>query len=474
MVVGEISQNREVVIIGGGPGGYHAAIRAAQHGLAVTLIEQKELGGTCLHEGCIPSKLWAYVAKEFVGIPQLAALGIQTNTPTLHINQLHQYKINIAEQLKKGVQTLCEANQIEVLKGKASFLAEDRIGVENGHQFDTYTFEKAIIATGCEYVLPAQFHIGSNHIYCSSETYQLNELPNHVLVHGNDYIAIEVASVFADLGSKVTFLLTADDFPFDVPLQKELTRICKKKKIKLIKGADIKSVVETNAGLHVIYKSKHGEVAVQVSHLYTSGIKKVNKEWLGIDRLHMQMTEDGSIAVNEKFETSVHHILAIGDVIDGPPLAVRAIKEGKHVAHMLANESSEYDFTFLPTVIHSNPPIVTVGLTEKEATTYGYEAKSTTFPLQGNGFRTLTGKREGIISVVVDVKTDIIVGMHMIGEGAVELSSTFVQLLEMVAKVEDVTFPNYAHPSVNESLLEVLEAMTGYAIHVPPRVKTKA
>ena len=219
MVVGEISQERALVIIGGGPGGYTAAIRGAQLGLSVTLIEQADIGGVCLHQGCIPSKIFTHAAAKRSETAHLQELGIGGGDDTFNLKKLLAYKTKVIDGLRLGVESLCKDNKIEIIRGKATFLAVDRIGVENGHQFDIFEFDHAIIATGSSSVMPTGMIKKGNRILLAHDVFELEEIPDLLIVLGDDYIALEVASSYAALGSKVTIIL---DNKASVPLDESI------------------------------------------------------------------------------------------------------------------------------------------------------------------------------------------------------------------------------------------------------------
>ncbi|PKR77372.1 dihydrolipoyl dehydrogenase [Halalkalibacillus sediminis] len=469
MVVGEITEERDLVIIGGGPGGYTAAIRAAQLGLQVTLVEEGDLGGVCLNRGCIPSKIWTHTSKKISEVPQMQEMGIGVSEPELDLDKLLTYKTKITEQLRTGVESLCQGNKIEVLQGKATFTKEDRIGVEYGHQFDTYIFKHAIIATGSTAVLPEGFPKARSRILLSHELFDLNEVPDHLLIYGHDYLVYEMASTYQSFGSKVT-LIQDEELDLDQAIEKELKRSFKKKKIKVIQQDSLQSIEETDEGVTIQLTDQKGKVqSIEGTHLFTSGNPIPNLDSLGINRFGVEQAESGQIVVDHTMKSTASNIYAVGDVTEGPSLAVKAIKQGKVAAEAIAGENVEADLTFLPTIIHTCPPVASVGLTEQEAKENELEYLVGQFNLNANGYAKVTGKTDGTIKVISDAKTEIILGIHMIGEGAVELSSTFVQLLEMAAKVEDIRFPLFAHPSTNEGLLEAVEALTGQAIHNPPQ-----
>ncbi|MEW9501524.1 dihydrolipoyl dehydrogenase [Jeotgalibacillus marinus] len=473
MVVGEIVEERDLVIIGGGPGGYHAAIRAAQLGLKVTIIEKDDLGGVCLTKGCIPSKLFATSAVKMEELKDLKKFGIHLDGAHFDLDVLHKEKESTIDQLKKGVQGLLQSNDIECIKGSAYFLSNDRLGVEHEHSFMVYRFTSAIIATGStREAVQAVDHIRV--LDCES-IYTVKEIPNHLIVYGDDYLALEVATTFRQLGSNVSILLSEGkhNFSFDSSINKELMRQLKKKGIKILKGMSLKSVNQQD-DVHVQTENeKMEESTLQGSHIYLTTKTVPNTTHLGIDRLEMKRDESDHLVTDEKCQTSINGIYAVGDVTMGPSLAVKAIKQGKVAAESIAGHATEMDPFFIPTVIHTNPPMAFVGLTEEQANEQYEEVNTAEFPLGGNGFATVIGKRDGLVKVVIDAKTDLILGIHMIGHGAVELASTSALALEMVARTEDLTFMHYPHPSMNEGLLEAVEALTGKAIHLSANKQVK-
>ncbi|QPA32864.1 dihydrolipoyl dehydrogenase [Thermaerobacillus caldiproteolyticus] len=477
MVVGELAHERDVIIIGGGPGGYNAAIRAAQLGLSITLIEKEELGGVCLNKGCIPSKVFAHAAQKMADIHHIDELGIELTASSFQLGKLQNYKAKVTAQLRQGVEALCKANKIELIKGRASFLAEDRIGIEAGEAFDVYQFRYAVIATGATLIPPTWIEIDHGRILNAYSIYGLETLPSHLLVYGNDYIALEVATSFRAFGSDVSLILEDgnEHFGFDSSIGRELQRILKKMKIKVYQKHRIKNVASSLDTVAVTLKTLEGEaVTVEGSHLFVSCNMKANIDELGIDRLSMKRTEQGFIDVNHKAQTSIPHIFAVGDVTGGPMLAVKAIKQGKVAAETIAGKESEVDVTFLPTIVHSLPPIASVGLTEEEAREQYNDIRIGYFPLAGNGYAGIIGQKDGLIKVISEAKSEVILGVHMIGAGAIELISSGIIGLETVVREEDFKFPFYPHPSCNEGLLEATEALQAEAIHLSPTKQRKS
>ena len=249
MVVGEITEEKDVIVIGGGPGGYHAAIRAAGLGRQVTLIEREDLGGTCLNKGCIPSKVFTHFAQEFKKTKHLKEMGMEFGEVEANLATLQHYKHKKITQLRSGVESLCKANQVEIIKGTASFLSESRIGVENGHEFSLLNFKEAIVATGGDHHYPDEIIFDEGTVLKERQVFDLEEIPRELIVYGADYISLEISSVFSTLGSRVTLILS-EELALDTSLAKELSRQLKKQKINVIKNCVLRKAGERDG--HVI------------------------------------------------------------------------------------------------------------------------------------------------------------------------------------------------------------------------------
>jgi dihydrolipoamide dehydrogenase len=474
MVVGEFAESRELVIIGGGPGGYNAAIRAAQLGIDVTLIEKEKLGGVCLNTGCIPSKVFAHAAKKYASLPHLGLLGISTENVNFDYERLLNYKDQTVNQLRNGVETLCAANKIEIIYGEANFTAENRIGVESGHQFDTYEFNYAIIAAGSSPVKTNLLSDKNGRILSADEIYNLTEMPEELIVYGSDDAALEIAFSYRNLGAEVSLILdNKEDFLFDFSINRELKRILKKQKINVHRGFKLDTIT-TDGKKASVQLDKDGEKKVITgSHVYVTTEKYADTAALGLNRFGVAMTETGFIQTDRQMRTSLEHIYAVGDMTGGPGSAVKAIKQGKTAAEVIAGLNSEADLTFLPAIVHTNPPIAAVGLTELEAKAAGYHVKASSFPYTGNSYAMITNEKSGFTKIIYDEDTSMLLGFHTIGSGATELISSGVISLEMAARDEDLNFPLYPHPSYNETILEAVEGLTGKSVHMAPVKKKK-
>ncbi|MBS4189392.1 dihydrolipoyl dehydrogenase [Bacillus sp. FJAT-49705] len=471
MVVGELAHERDLIIIGGGPGGYNAAIRASQLGLAVTLIEKDQLGGVCLNYGCIPSKVLTYGAEKYVSSHDDAELGIESKGTHFNIETLQTYKIKTIANLREGVTSLIKANKIELLHGSAFFLSEDRIGVENGDQFEVFRFKHAIIAAGCSTKQPEGIIIDNKRILDSRSITNINIVPEKLVIYGHDYIALEMAMAYNAFGSEVMLILKHDEFDFDSSINRELKRLLKKYRIQIMRSTKINEAYAEEEEVSIILQNKTGTEKISASHIFVSNLETPNTDNLGIARIGVKTTKEGFIRVDDQCRTSIAKIFAVGDITEGPSLAVKAIKQGKTAAEIIAGIPAEADFRFLPKVVHTRPPIASVGLTEEGAISQGYSIEIGQFPLSSNGYAAIIGKKEGFIKLIFDKENHMLIGMHIIGDGAIELISSGILSLEMASRDEDLLFPTYPHPSMNEGILEAVEAIKNQAIHLSPKFK---
>ncbi|MRX71834.1 FAD-dependent oxidoreductase [Bacillus lacus] len=468
MVVGELAHERELIIIGGGPGGYHAAIRASQLGKKVTLVEREALGGVCLNKGCIPSKVLAYGAERLIAMQQDHFLGISAGEHIFDLQTLMKHKDSVIQNLRQGVEGLMKANKVEVLKGSAFFLSENKIGVEGSDSYDVYSFSEGILAVGGTPVLLEDVDHAEKGVLLNPWTImELKELPQSLILYGNDYITLELAMAFHAFGSNVTIVLPEgqQSFPFDSSINKELSRILKKTGIAVVKGVHYKHAAFSEGSWTLALQGEKGPKTVEGTHLFYSLGTKPSLQNLGLDRLPIILTEEGLIETDQAGRTSIPHIFAIGDITEGPQLAVKAIQQGKTAAEVICGRNSENNHLFLPVTARTSPPIACAGLTEERAALEGYSVRTGEFALSANGYSSITGSKEGLLKVVIDGDNDMLLGVHAMGRGAIELISSGVLSLEMAARAEDLTFAAYPHPSLNEALLEAAEAFRGESIH---------
>ncbi|MFS0916481.1 dihydrolipoyl dehydrogenase [Brevibacillus sp. 179-C 1.1 NHS] len=479
MVVGEVAVETDVVVIGGGPGGYAAAIRLGQLGQSVVLIEKEVLGGVCLNRGCIPSKALIHTAGEYHKLSSLNKLGIQlpTGEATFHMPSWQAWKSSIVSQLNKGVDHLCQANGVTVVKGTATFLSSDRIGVETGRDFETYKFKQAIIATGSRPFIPSFLTPDGVHILDSTHMLAQEEVPKTLAIIGGGYIGMELGMAFAKLGSQVTVVEAAERIlpQTAAHLSQEVLKQTKKlgMTVKTATKVEKAEVVDGKVSLSLRSEKNGSESLMAHKTLVTIG-RVPNTGELGLAQAGVEMDERGYIPVNPTGRTNKPHIFAIGDVTPGPALAHRATKQGIVAAEVIAGLPSSVDSPYVPYVIFTEPQIAGVGMTREEAERQGYRVKVAAFPYRANGRALAMDEGEGFSEVIVDEESHLLLGMHVVGADASNLIGEGVLALELAARVEDVALTMHPHPTLSEVWLEAAEAALGHAIHIVNKSKVAA
>ena len=471
MVVGEIVTETDVVVIGGGPGGYTAAIRLGQLGKSVVLVEKAHLGGICLHHGCIPSKSLIHTAEQFQNLTQLDKMGIQLppGQPSFQMQAWQKWKGSIINQLKQGITHLCDANGVTVIEGHATFLSDDRIRIETVGDAETYRFEHAIIASGSRPFIPSFLQIDGTYILDSSEALQLESAPASLAIIGGGYIGIELGMAFAKLGTKVTIIEMAERILPQVakPLVQEVVYRAKRLGITFETATKVEKVaIEQNqVHLRVFSELQQTKIITSDKVLVTMG-RIPNTDALGLEQASIHTNTQHYIPVDEQCRTNLSHIFAIGDITPGPQLAHRAAKQGKIAAEVIGGLPSAMDSTLIPYVIFSDPQIAGVGLTREEAERQGYSIKNGIFPFRANGRAVATNETEGFAEVIIDANNHQLLGMHMVGADASNLIGEAVLALELGARVEDLALTIHPHPTLAEGWLEAAEAALGHAIHI--------
>lgn len=459
MVVGELSTKTDVAVIGSGPGGYNAAIRAAQLGLDVILVEKNQIGGTCTNVGCIPSKALIHAADVMHGAESKAAksMGIEAKVK-LDFKKTQQWKKGVVSDLSNGIKTLCKLNGVEIMKGRAFFKSSNTLSVEAEHGLSGIEFKKAIIATGTAVRELKHLPFDHKRIIDSDDALSLTAVPKRLLVIGGGYIAVEMASMYLKLGSKVTIIYRGE-------------RLLKRMEPK-ISGVLLKGIEEL--GGEVLFKStvesaKGGVATVKGKKInFDKMLVAVGRvpylEGLGLDKTKVKLGEDGRIPVDATMKTSDENIYAIGDVVPGPQLAHKAFREGKVAAEAIAGKKSAFDNVAIPMVVFSEPEIASVGLTEEQAK-QSHKVKVGKMPFSASGKAKCINKTKGFVKVIADEK-DVLLGVHVIGPGAGNIIAEATLALEMGAMLEDLAVTIHAHPTLPEALAEAAEDALGQAIHL--------
>jgi dihydrolipoamide dehydrogenase len=464
----------DVVVIGSGPGGYVAAIRCAQLGLKTALIEKyNSLGGTCLNVGCIPSKALLDSSEHFFNASHtFKEHGIELENLQVNLGQMIGRKDKVVKQTVEGINFLMKKNKIDTYFGLGSFVDKNTIQIkgEDGKEQQIQT-DKTIIATGSKPASLPFIQIDKERIITSTEALKLKEIPKHMIIIGGGVIGLELGSVYARIGSKVTVVEYLDAIipTMDRGLGKELQRVLKRDlgfafhlshKVTGAKAEGDKVTVTAQ-------NQKGEEVSFEGDYCLVSVGRKPYTEGLGLEKAGVQLGERGMIAVNDHLETNVPGIYAIGDVVRGAMLAHKAEEEGVLAAEIIAGQKPHINYLLIPGVVYTWPEVAGVGYTEEQLKEQGRAYKSGSFPFKASGRARASMDTDGFVKVLADTETDEILGVHMIGPRIADLIAEAVVAMEFRASAEDVARMSHAHPTFTEAMKEAcLAASENRAIHI--------
>ncbi|MEA3190403.1 MAG: dihydrolipoamide dehydrogenase [Thermoplasmata archaeon] len=458
----------DLAVIGAGPGGYVAAIRAAQLGLRVVVVDEGGLGGVCLNVGCIPSKAIISAAKHHKHAMGLSHSGITYADPIIDMPALVKWKQSVVDKLTGGVAGLLKANKVEHLQGRATFTGKETLEVASGPTKRTVQAKQFIVATGSSTIEIPGFKFDEKRVLSSTGALALSEVPRHLVVIGGGVIGLELGCAYANLGSKVTVIEMMDQLVpgVDAEVAKGLERILKRRRIDLHLGARAKEAKAASGGLKVTFEVKGAEQTLECDYVLVSVGRRPNTKGLGLEKAGVKLDERGFVPTDLQKRTNVPTIFAIGDITHGPMLAHKASKEGIVAAEAAAGQKgAAADWATIPGVIFTDPEIATAGMTEAQAKAAGHDVKCATFNVAALGRALAAGETDGFYKVVADQKTDRLLGVHILGPGASDLISEAVLALEMGATVEDLALAVHPHPTLSEGLMEAAEALHGKAIH---------
>ena len=455
----------DVGIIGGGPGGYVAAIKAAQLGGSVCLIEKGEWGGTCLNRGCIPTKTLFAVANLATQVQEASAFGIHiSGEATINYAQVLDHKASVIKQLTGGIAQLLKANGVDTFNGTATLTDRNSIVVSKPDGTTEQLHAKnIIIATGSEPAEPPVFDIDEEQVLTTTGILNLTELPESLLIVGGGVSGCEFASIFSALGCQVTVLelLPTILATEDVQVIRHIQLFMKRKGITIHTGAKLTHVKKSEAGVTAVLES--GEEITAEKMLVSIG-RRYNTENIGLEAVGVH-TDSGKIVVDAQMQTNVPSIYAVGDVASRYLLAHVASAEGKMAAQNCLGDSVEMDYQVIPWCVFTLPEIGHVGMTEKEATDEGYEVKIGRFPYAANGKALGLGETDGFVKTVSDVDSGDILGVHIVGVQASTLIHEAAIAVRLGASAEDIAHTVHAHPTLSEMVMESAEAAYGRAIH---------
>ncbi len=461
----------DVVVIGSGPGGYVAAIRAAQLGFKTAIIERyKTLGGTCLNVGCIPSKAWLDSSERYhETVHSHEVHGIEVGSVKLNAKKMSDRVAKVVADITGGVAFLMKKNKITVFEGHGSFKDKNTVTIKGEKEVKEIQGKHIIIATGSKPSTLPNVKIDKERIITSTEALKLQVVPKHMIVIGGGVIGLELGSVFNRLGAKVSVVEYADSIiaTMDMDLGKELQKVLKKDGVEFYLGHGVTEVNRKGDNVTVKAKSKDGaEISLEGDYVLMAVGRRPYTDSLGLENAGLKLDERGRIPTNDHLQTEVPHIWAIGDVVKGAMLAHKAEEEGVVVAEQIAGQKPHINYNLIPGVVYTWPEVSGVGATEQELKNKGVAYKTGKFPFVASGRAKASNESAGFIKVLADKNTDEILGVHMIGPRAADMIGEAVVAMEFRASAEDVGRISHAHPTYSEALKEAaLMAWSGKALN---------
>ncbi len=462
----------DVVVIGGGPGGYVAAIKAAQLGLKTACIEKRgTLGGTCLNVGCIPSKAMLHSSHKYEEAKHgLTAHGIELTSVKLNLAQMLKRKTEVVDSLCKGIEGLFLKNKITYFKGLGSFVSNNEIKVTSVSSDEIIKAKNIIIATGSEVMNLPGIEIDEKKIVSSTGALELTSVPKKMIVIGGGYIGLEMGSVWTRLGAEVTVVEFLDRIvpAMDTEVSKEFKKQLEKQGVKFKMATKVVSAKASSKGVDLVLEAATGgsQEKVSVDVVLVAVGRKAYTDKLNLEKIGVKADERGRIPVNKQFETSVKSVYAIGDVIAGPMLAHKAEEEGVAAAEIIAGQHGHVNYDTIPGIVYTYPEVASVGKTEDELKKLGTEYKIGKFPFMANSRARANGEAEGFVKIITDKNTDRILGAHIIGPNAGELIQELVLGMEYKASAEDIARTCHGHPGLSEAVKEAALGAYFKSIHI--------
>ncbi len=458
----------EVVVIGAGPAGYVCAIRLAQLGKKVTVIEKDVVGGVCLNRGCIPSKALIHVGTTLDKMKHAASIGLDVGGVKTDFTKVMEFKSSVVKKLTTGVASLLKANGCEVITGDAKFLSSTSLSVQTKDGTKTLKFKHAVIATGSRPAAIPGFNVDQKRILDSTGGLDQTEIPKSMLCVGGGYIGLELGTFYAKMGTKVTVVEAGPALLGTI--DPDLVRVVEKRMtalgIVIHKDTQVKEVKASASGVSVKLAGKNGDGAMDVDKVLVTIGRAPNTDALDLVKAGVKLDAKGFIPVDPRRATNVANIFAIGDVAGQPLLAHKGSKEGIVAAEAIAGKTTIYDVRAMPAVIFTDPEIASVGVTESEAKAKSLNVKISAFPFAANGRALSVAESDGFAKVISDAKTGKLLGVHIVGCEASNLIAEATLAIEMGANVEDLALTVHAHPTLPEVLMEAGELAMGHPIHI--------
>jgi len=463
-----MSAPRNVVVIGAGPAGYVCAIRLAQLGQKVTVVEKATVGGTCLNIGCIPSKALIAAGSLLEKIGHADAMGITAEGVKLDVSKLVEWKAGIVSKLTGGVAGLLKNHKCVYIEGTAKLTGKNSVEVTGKDGKQTLEADDIVIATGSIPIEIPGFAFDEKHVWSSTGALVPDRIPNHIVVIGGGYIGLELGLMYQKLGSQVTVLeATGGALPGqDRDCVKVIERSMKKRKVKLMTETFAQGYEAKGKQLFVRVKTAKGEDTIECDQILSTVGRRPFSAGLGLESVGLKTDERGFLPVDKQMRTKVPNIYAIGDIAGQPMLAHKGSKEGTVAAAVIAGQPEEYDVRCVPAVIFTAPEMAAVGLTEDECKERGLTVKVGKFPFAASGRAMSLMETEGFVKIVADAKTDEVLGVQMVGPEVTELIAEATLAIEMGATAEDIARTIHAHPTLPEAMMEAAEAVHTMAVHI--------
>ena len=459
----------QLVVLGGGPGGYSAAFRAADLGIETVIVDSRDtLGGVCLNVGCIPSKALLHVAKVMKEAKHLASHGVTFGEPTIDLDKIREYKDSVVSQLTNGLGGMSKMRKTKHVKGYGKFTGANTLEVKDGDDVTTITFEKAIIAAGSEPVsLP--FIPEDDRIIDSTGALEMKDIPEKMLVLGGGIIGLEMGTVYEALGSKIDVVEFLDQL---IPAaDKDIMKVFMKdykEKFNIMLETKVTAVEAKEDGLYVTFEGKNApSEQVRYDKVLVAVGRRPNGKMVGADTAGVNVDDRGFINVDKQMRTNVEHIFAIGDLVGQPMLAHKAVHEGHVAAEVIAGQKHYFDPRGIPSVAYTEPEVAWVGVTEKEAKEQGLSYETAVFPWAASGRAIASDATNGMTKMIFEKDTGRVLGGAMVGTNAGEMLGEIGLAVEMGADAEDVALTIHAHPTLNESIGLASEIFEGSITDLP-------
>jgi dihydrolipoamide dehydrogenase len=457
----------DAIVIGAGPGGYPCAIRLAQLGKKTAIIEKENMGGVCLNVGCIPSKALIKASSTFEKMQKASDMGFKVKGVDVDFKALQEWKHSVVTKLTGGVSQLLKGNKVEIFKGEASFVSKNELSVKSSTGVEMLTADHIVIAVGSSPIEIPGFKFDEKNVLSSTGALALDKAVSSAVVVGAGYIGLEIGTFLAKFGTQVTMLEQSSRLlsSYDQDVGNVVSRALKKRNVNVITGASAKSVKEKGGMMHVEVEVEGKLQTLQCEKVLVTVGRRPNT-MPGLEKAGVKVDTKGFITVNEKLQTNVPGIYAIGDVACQPMLAHKATKEGLVVADVIAGKATKYDVKAMPAVIFCEPEVATVGLSEAEAKAKGINTFAGTFPFAALGKSIAGNDTDGFTKLIGDKKTGRIIGAAIVGVEASTMIAEIALAIEAGLQLEDIALTVHAHPTLGEATMEAAEVALGHAVHV--------